>query len=319
MGFIVGRNETERPYIAQLVCLSAMWLLFSGCASRTYRFGDPRKPFSASSSSVDPAAFHVTVGGEHPKLDRMERIVQYPAKKLKQWFKKSDEAEPSEEQLRDEALQQTVHYLALNGLSDVHIDVREYNPREQWQRLRANDDIAPFWKYTAGSLRHVEYCLMPGRVFGQDSYNVFTNTLHINSTHPEQSLYTAATAKYMRSKTYPGAFATACYLPIVPLYRDVHVANDVLSYARFREDWETEQELYPQIYSSFGGDLVSQATSLVPAFAYLPFYVKPALQVVGSVSGNVTGKAVLKMREDEIKAQQVSTQSVSTSVESASR
>ncbi len=94
----------------------------------------------------------------------MERIVHYPAKKMKQWFKKSDPAEPTEQQLRDEAIKQSVQYLALNGLSDVHIDCRQYNPREQWQRLRANESIAPFWRYTAGSLQHLEYCLMPGRV-----------------------------------------------------------------------------------------------------------------------------------------------------------
>jgi len=141
--------------------------------------------------------------------------------------------------------------------------------------------------------------LMPGRVFHRDHYNVFTNTLSLSSTQPEQSLYTAATAKYLRSKNHPGAFSSACYMPIVPLYRDYYVANDVLSYARFREDWQTEKLLYPQIYGSFGGDLVSQATSLVPGLAYLPFYVKPVLTAGGRIGGSATGNLVLKQREKE--------------------
>ena len=279
-----------------LTAIALATLLVSGCASDTYRFGNARQPFV----NAQPSGFEVTVGGEHPNLDRLERTVHYPAKKFRQWFGRKQTDKPSDEELRELALLKSQEYLALNQLSDVKIDVREYSPEEQWRRLRANDSIAPFWKYTAGTLQHVEYCLMPGRVLHRDNYNVFTNTLSLNSTAPEQSLYTAAMAKYMRSKKYPGAFASSCYLPIVPLYRDVQVANDVLSYARFRDDWETEKELYPQIYSSFGGDLVSQATSLVPAFAYVPFYVKPALNVGGRIGGNATGNMILKQREGEV-------------------
>ncbi len=270
-------------------------LLVSGCASRSYRFGTPGHVLAAEHSQ----SFRVTVGGDHPKLDRIERTVHYPVKKLKQWFGQGRKPKPSEETQRALALQQTQEYLALNHLNDVLIDVREYSPKEQWQRLKDNDSISPFWKYTTGTLQHVEYCLFPGRVFHHDDYNVFTNTLSLNSTQPEQSLYTAATAKYMRSKKHPGAFSSACYMPIVPLYRDCYVANDVLSYARFRDDWQTERLLYPQIYGSFGGDLVSQATSLVPLFAYLPFYVKPILSIGGRIGGTATGNVVRKQREKE--------------------
>lgn len=272
--------------------------LVSGCASDTYRFGNPKRPFQPQSS----APMRVTIGGEHPRLDKFENAVHYPAKKFKQWFGKRSEPKPSEDTLREQAIAMSQEYLILNDLEDINIDVREYSPAEQWRRLRENDSIHPFWKYTTGTLRHAEYCLMPGRVFRRDSYNVFTNTLSLNSTEPEQALYVSATAKYLRSKARPGLFSTACHLPFVPLYRDYYVANDVLSYARFRDDWQTEQLLYPQIYGSFGGDLVSQATSLVPSFAYLPFYVKPMLNVGGNIGGNVAGRMVLKQREREVEA-----------------
>jgi len=185
----------------------------------------------------------------------------------------------------------------LNELPDVKIDVREYNPTEQWRRMRENQTIPGIWKYTAGTNQNAGSCIMPGRVFHQDSYNVFTNTLSINSIEPEKSLYASGTAKYMRSKENPGRFAAACHLPIVPLYRDYHVANEVLRYARVRQDWETERSLYPQIYSAFGSDLVSQATSLVPVAAYMPFYAKPILSLGGGIAGGVTGQVILKQRE----------------------
>jgi len=278
-----------------LCAIAIALLLTNGCASRTYRFGNPDRSFAIRQSQ----GFKVTIGGEHPKLDRIERTVHYPVKKLKQWFGKDKSPKPSDDFQRALALRQSQEYLALNQLHDVLIDVREYSPAAQWRRLKENDSISPFWKYTTGTLQHVEYCLMPGRVFHRDHYNVFTNTLSLSSTQPEQSLYTAATAKYLRSKNHPGAFSSACYMPIVPLYRDYYVANDVLSYARFREDWQTEKLLYPQIYGSFGGDLVSQATSLVPGLAYLPFYVKPVLTAGGRIGGSATGNLVLKQREKE--------------------
>ncbi len=278
-----------------------LFALASGCASKTYRFGNPSNPFpNATSSTNSPPQLLVTVGGEHPRLDRLEKVVHYPAKKFEQWFRKPAQPAPNHDELREQALAMSQEYLLLNNLYEVKIDVREYSPSEQWKRLKANKSIHPFWKYTTGTLHHVEYCLLPGRVLRRDSYNVFTNTLSINSIQPEQSLYAAGTAKYMLSKRYPGAFASACHLPIVPLYRDCYVANDVLSYARFREDWRTEKLLYPQIYGSFGSDLVSQATSLVPGFAYLPFYVKPVLTMGGRVGGSATGNVVLKQREKEM-------------------
>lgn len=291
------------------MALLTLLVFIPACASNTYRFGNPNHPFRTNEtafSSIDPSPtpVEVTFGGEHPKLDKLERVVHYPAKKFKQWFGKPKEPQLSDDLLRDEALLQSQEYLVLNQLADVKIDVREYNPTQQWRRMVQNKSIHPLWKYTTGTLQHVEYCLVPGRVLHRDSYNVFTNTLSINSTQPEQSLYASATAKYLRSKSHPGLFSTACYLPVIPLYRDYHVANDVLSYARFREDWKTEKLLYPQIYGSFGGDLVSQATSLVPGFAYLPFYVKPVLTMGGRMSGNTAGKMVQKQREKEIEANQ---------------
>ena len=302
------RHKTMCQYFVLLVVL----VIVPACASDTYRFGNPNHPFrsqvSALSFNSTSQPIEVTFGGEHPRLDKLEKVVHYPAKKFKQWFGKPREPQPSDDSLREEAIAKSQEYLVLNQLEDVKIDVREYNPAEQWRRMVQNKSIHPFWKYTTGTLQHVEYCLAPGRVLHRDGYNVFTNTLSINSTQPEQSLYASATAKYLRSKSHPGLFSTACHLPFVPLYRDYHVANDVLSYARFREDWKTEQLLYPQIYGSFGGDLVSQATSLVPSFAYLPFYVKPVLTMGGRISGDTAGKMVLKQRQTEIDAHQSPTE-----------
>ena len=267
-----------------------------GCASPTYHYGlknrvDPKPEIDVVNS--------LTFGGEHPKLDQCERIVQYPIEKMKQWFVRKPADAPSADELRRQAIYKAQEYLVLNELCDVRIDVREYDPGEQWQRLRENDRIHPFWKYTAGSLTHLQYAWLPGRVFRYDKYNPYTNTLSINSATPSMAVYEAAEAKIIRDRRYPGTYLAACYLPVVPLVKDVRVANDVLSYARLRQEWELEKALTPQIYSAFGSDLVSQATSPLPGISYMPFYYKPFLAIAGGIAGNASGRAVLKEREME--------------------
>ncbi len=264
-----------------------------GCARPTYEYGlayrrDPKPDLTAMNE--------LTFGGDHPKLDRVESFLRYPINKIRQWIpRKEPVPDPVEERRR--SILKAQEFLVLNELTDVNIDVREYDPAEQWRRLRENDRIHPFWKYTSGTLAHLQYAWLPGRVFHYDSYNPYTNTLNINSSMPSMALYEAAEAKIIRGRRYPGTYLAACYLPIVPLVKDARIASDVLSYARVREEWELERQLYPQIYSALGADLVSQATSLVPAASYMPFYYKPLLSLAGRAAGGATGKAVVRERE----------------------
>ncbi len=93
----------------------------------------------AALDAVNPLVF----GGEHPKLDKLERTVQYPIEKIKQWIPRREPAEDPQE-LRRLATFKAQEFLVLNELPDVHIDVREYDPATQWQRLKENDRIHPF-------------------------------------------------------------------------------------------------------------------------------------------------------------------------------
>lgn len=268
-----------------------------GCATTTYRYGIPNRQQPAGSSEQP---ISITYGAEHPTLDRLEKLVQYPVKKAKEWSAEPDDkAVIPDEQQRQEAVDMAQEYLTLNQLTDVKVDVREYNPAEQWHRLRANQSIKPFWKYTVGTLNHLQYRFLPGRVIHRDSFNIFTNTLSINSTHPTNALYASAMGKYMHSKRFPGAFEAACYLPVVPLYRDYHVGSEVLTYVRVHEQWDLEKKMIPEIYGNFGGDAVSQATSIIPGFALMPFYVRPVLTISGKAVGDLTGRLATRAREAE--------------------
>jgi hypothetical protein len=240
----------------------------------------------------------ISVGGDHPNIDRLEKVVQYPRKVFRKWFPSKDPFEqlPIEER-RQVAIAVASNYLDDNGLKGLFIDVREYNPRQQWQRLVDNNRVSPVWKYTLGATYQVGYSILPGRAFGYDRYDPFTNTLSINSARPCNSLFTAGYVKKIYDQRYPGTYVAANLLPIMPLIRDTSIANDVLTYSHVQQEWQLKHELYPLIYGRLGGDIVSQATSLIPSMAYMPFYMSPLLTRAGRVVGRVTGTAFADLEE----------------------
>ena len=285
-------SQLRIKLLLSLLCI----IEFSGCVQKNYRYGLANQDLL---SRIPRTPNLITVGGDHPRIDSIERSVQYPGKIFRKWFPPSA-PEENPETRRLLAVQTATDYLDDNGLTGVNVDVRDYNPREQWNRLRSNTRIAPFWKYTGGTLYHVGYCILPGRAFGMDSYNGFTNTLSINSTSPANSILHAGYVKKIYDQRYPGTYIAANWLPIVPLFRDSSVSNDVLTYARIKGNWPLEKDLLPRTYAKLGGDAVAQATSLIPGVAYLPFYFTPALSAAGSAAGNAAGTFVAKNRENQL-------------------
>lgn len=289
---MMNRWKERAKSCAYLYLLMFAW---TGCARSTYLYGLPNRPVTKQISSE---SCELTFGGEYPRLDKAERWIHYPSEKFKHWFTKEEVAvDPTE--MRRLAVNKAQEYLVLNGLTDINIDIRQYDPATQWRRLRNNDSIHPFWKYTGGYLSHLSYTLFPGRVFRVDRFDPYTKTLSLNSTDPSMALYAAAEAKIIYNRRYPGTYLAACDIPFVGISKNIHVANDILSYARNRQDWSTEKELTPVIYSNFGGDLVFQALPFVPDSDEFPFYYVPVISFVGSTVGEVTARTVLNQRDKE--------------------
>lgn len=217
-----------RQLVLGLITVSCALSNCVGCVQSTYRYGISNETLTANLPQ-NPNA--ISVGGEHPNIDRLEKVVQYPRNVFRKWFPSKDPFEqlPIEER-REIAVAAASNYLDNNSLKGVFIDVREYDPGQQWQRLVDNERVSPIWKFTLGSAYHLGYSILPGRAFGYDRYDPFTNTLSINSARPSNSLFTAGYVKKIYGQRYPGAYVAANLLPIMPLTRDVSIANDVLTY-----------------------------------------------------------------------------------------
>ncbi len=288
-----GRNAT-----VTLICLLAWGFssFFTGCASDRYTFGiGSDRGRVPTSQPANP----VTFGGEHPTLDKIESIVQSPRIAIRRLAGKP---EPTQETLaaeRTEAIELSQEYLLANGLEDVSIDVRSYSPSTQWARIWQNENVAPFWKATGGTLSLLRYTLLPRRVLRSDHYDPYANTLSLNSDRPARSIYSAAEAKQYRKQRLTGTYAILQNVPVLPIAHHVSTTNDVLSYAEVTEQSQLQRELYPEAYSQIGRATVSEVLSVSPLAAGAPFYTAPMMQVAGRMVGRISGEAAASYQTEE--------------------
>ena len=145
-----------------------------------------------------------------------------------------------------------------------------------------------------GSLTIVGYSLLPGRVFGTDTYNPFTDTLSINSRNPPRALFEAARAKALRGEQFVGSSVVLSSLPVIRSVADVRQASDVLSYLRAEEQWQLETAAYPQLYAEVGKEAIGLAGW------FIPVSVGPGLGIGGRLLGSATGQVVANQRSQEI-------------------
>ncbi|MEI8020763.1 MAG: hypothetical protein WCH39_21345 [Schlesneria sp.] len=200
--------------------------------------------------------------------------------------------------LTDETRAKLTAYLEENDLTDVLVRVNQYDPKGEWRRLRENRRVAAGWRYSAGLVSIAHYTLLPGRVFGGDTYNPFTNSLYINSDVSAVVLHEAAYAKDIHSQSHPGTYAVFNELPVMSLWRHTKGVNDILGYARTNDDWTIERETYRVVYPQMGVHSMSLTGTFVPWWEGILF------TVAGATAGHVTGQVAISIRKKERDAQQ---------------
>ena len=287
-----SRQQQSQPiYYRQSAWL--LWLvmacLSSGCISGNYRYGLTRngsaEPVGASANKLN-----ISFGEPPAHLARVEKVVQFPRDTIRK-LRGRPQLEPDALLARrSEAVDHAEEFLLANGLDELYIDVRTYDPREQWQRLRRNERVSPLLRYTSGSLSWLRYTLLPRTVFRSDHFDPFTNTLSLNSDDPARAIIESARAKeFQRERPIgPGAYATLQFVPLVPLIHETRAASDALSYSQHHLEGHLLDQLYPLAYARIGSAAVSETLSVVTLSPGTPFLVQPLL--IGS--GNLTGRSL---------------------------
>lgn len=221
----------------------------------------------------------VLIGAPHKFLDASDWY--WPGSllsKLVLWNRSIDSHEISAETIAE-----MMHYIDKNDLADVQVLVNTYKPGTQWRRLFKNKEVGAGWRYTLGILSTSIYTVLPGRFFGGDHYNPYTNTISIYSNNVAVVLHEAGHAKDFNSRKLKGTHAAIYSLPGAPLYYEAVASNDALSYLKHECRYNEQKRAYRMLHPAYG------------TYVGGLFLRESGLGVLGAIPGHITG-AIAAMR-----------------------
>ena len=193
-------------------------------------------------------------GQPHKVVDSVGWVFGIP-KKIILWDRRA-----VNHRVTPETEQHLAAYLDANGLGSTKVRINQYDPRGEWRRLRANKEVGAGWRYTFGTVNLVFYTIAPGRLFGSDRYNPYTDSVYIYSDIPCIAQEQAAYAKMVHARENPGTYYAVTSLPVVQLWPEKQSKNDVLDYTLSSGTPEMHEEATRVLYAEFGAEVGGQAS-----------------------------------------------------------
>lgn len=187
----------------------------------------------------------------------------------------------------EEAIKQ---YLVENDLKEVKVRLNEYAPLGEWKRLVNNEAVGPGWRYTIGVINWLFYTILPGRIFGGDNYNPFSNTISLYSDLKTVALHEAGHAKDTAEDDYKGSYAMLRIIPFYALRDEAVASGDAISYIKSKGDTGREKRAYKTLYPAYGTYVGGQL------FSYFP-----GVRTIGSLIGAIPGHIIGRVKASKIK------------------
>ena len=244
----------------------------SGCASKPYSFGSAARYYSSTELAIRTEV-QMERGRPHKAIDAFGWVWGIPSKILL-WDRRVEN-----HGIDAHTETQLATYLNENELSTVKVRLNQYHPRDDWHRLVANKSVGAGWRYTVGAVSVAAEAIFPGRLFGGDHYNPFTNTIHLYSGSPAIALHEAGHAKDFARRKWKGTYAVAGILPIVPLIQEGIATSDALGYLEATQSVSAQQEGYEILYPAYGTYVGAEIKALGP------FGV-----ILGAIGGHAVGQ-----------------------------
>lgn len=253
--------------------LAVIILCQCGCAKAPYkprgdRFPNP-EPFvdEPQISRGEPNVIADSLG--HYLFSLPEKLV------LWSWRMGNHDISPeTEQEIRE--------YLERNELREVKVRLNEYAPLSEFSRLTKNRGVGAGWRYTVGILSWLYYTILPGRIFGGDAYNPYTNSIYIYSDLSVVGLHEGGHAKDTAGRKWKGSRAILRILPLFPLFDEARASNDALGYS-LDKDPRLLEKGYKLLYPAYGTYVGGEAFSTVPV-------VGPLAGAIGAIPGHIIGR-----------------------------
>lgn len=220
--------------------------LLSGCATLPYTPG--RAAAYRAAPPLEPGEPQIVRGKPHGLLDAADWI--WPGSllgKLLLWNRHVDCHDISPE--TEAAI---VAYLKANEMTAVKVRLNAWSVGDEFRRTVHNRSVGAGWRYTLGLLAWLEYTIMPGRVFGGDHYNPYSNSINLYSDIPAVTIHEGGHAKDFAGRTWKGTYAFAYTLPFFNLYPEALATGDAVSYVRATGPVKDQRAAYNVLYPAYG-------------------------------------------------------------------
>ncbi|MEM6688390.1 MAG: hypothetical protein AAF664_03120 [Planctomycetota bacterium] len=219
----------------------------------------------------------VEVGEPNVVLDSVGWVVGIPGKIIL-WDRRVDN-----HQVSPKTTAAVADYLHTNHLPHIKVRANQYAPMDEFKRLTQNKTVAWPYRYTLGLYSVVRDAVLPGRIFGGDNFNPYTQSIHLYSDIPAIALHEGAHAKDFARREYQGTYALA--YNVVPLYHETVASRDALAYAHVEGDAAMVEEANRILYPAYGtyvgstlGTFAGPASGAVYAASVLGGHIEGRLE-----------------------------------------
>ncbi len=199
-------------------------------------------------------------------------------------------------QISEDTVSALVQFCEEHDLGDVKIRVNAYSVGDEWRRTFRNRNIGAFWRYPFGFITWLRYTILPGRFFGGDNYNPYSNTINLYSDVKPIAWHEAGHALDFAQRQYKGTYAFLYYIPFVNLYHEAVATDKALAYVKQYESVPDQRETHRLLAAAYGTYVGSNATQVV-ASPTLPWYLGSV--AVGHAVGNIAGLIESKDRRPD--------------------
>lgn len=271
-----ARRIPSQRLLALPLAVACLVVCLSGCHVLTPH------PIAVTQQHIDPDLIcrsepQIEVGRPNKFLDTVGWVVGIPGKVIL-WDRRVDNHAVS-----DQTIGTVAEYLHTNHLPHVKVRANQYAPLEDFQRLRKNEAVAWPYRYTLGLLSVAQGAVLPGRIFGGDHYNPYTQTINLYSDIPAIAVHEGAHAKDFTRRELQGTYALA--YQFVPLWHETIANEDALAYVHASGDRGRIVEANRILYPAYGTYVGNSVGYFFPS-AGVPIYIA----AVGA--GHVNGRAL---------------------------
>lgn len=241
----------------------------------------PSSPQYLAPELVESNESPIEIGRPIQWLDTAGWICGIPGKLLL-WDRRVDN-----HRITEPTIAITADYLQAKNLPHLKVRINQYAPIADFKRLRQNKTVAWPYRYTLGLLAVGGEAILPGRLFGGDHFNPFSQTVHLYSDIPAIALHELSHAKDFSRRQYQGTYALA--YTVMPTWHETIASRDSFAYLYDRKDRDGIVEANRVLYPAYGTYVGAALGAFVPDQASPVYY---ASVIAGHLNGRMLSREV---------------------------